>query len=152
MSKPLPKAREPARSRYSPSLRRVVAPRSDQVRTEQRYLQECDINTLMAKYVRTGALPEGIRVGQYGDFSTATSFFDAQMLLQTAEAQFMSLPAKVRAHFDNDPGKLLAFVHNPANRAAAQDLGLLASEGPQAKPGPSTTVPTTNLTPKPDPS
>jgi len=128
------------RSRFTPSPR-VVSDVRGEPRTEQRYAQECDINTLMAKYMRTGQLPEGIRVGTYGDFAQVTNYFDAQMLVQTAEAQFMALPAKVRARFQNDPAQLLAFVHDPANRAEAQDLGLLASEGPQAKPGPSTTVP-----------
>lgn len=118
-------------------------------RTKQEFAQESDLNFIMARYTETGELPESI-VGLYEDFSDAPDFFEAQNILARADAQFSSLPAAVRARCDNDPGKFLEFVHDPANFDELQELGLLRHEvAPRvavpvgAAPGP---------TPAPEPS
>lgn len=101
-------------------------------RTRPEFKAECDINRIMGRYLRNGTLPVGVGVGQYGDFSTVTDFQEAQFILERANAQFKSLPAKVRDEFENDPGKFLTFVSDPKNLEKAKELGLLkAVEGPQ---------------------
>lgn len=99
-------------------------------RTKQSFKDECDINLLMKRY---GTVPAPTRVPQFGDFSEIGTFFDARLAVLEAEQEFMTLPAKVRSRFDNDPGKLLAFLEDERNRAEAISLGLVEA---RAVPGP----------------
>lgn len=95
---------------------------------KQEFKEECDLNNIVRKYVQTGQLPESI-IGTYEDFSDAPSFFDAQVVLARADAQFSALTAEVRSRFDNDPGQFLEFVSDRANFTEARSLGLLSKEG-----------------------
>ena len=56
-----------------------------------------------------------------------------------AEASFMEMPAKVRAEFDNDPGKFVQFFEREENRERAVALGLIkgAPEAPKPPETPS---------------
>lgn len=114
---------------------------------KQAFKDECDINTIMSKYAKTGLIEHVQRVqGSYGDF---TSVQDYQLSLnQVIEAQeaFDHLPAKIRARFNNDPSHLMAFIQNADNYDEAVKLGLVEpkepktpSSTPQPKgpPGPS---------------
>lgn len=96
--------------------------------TQQEFKDECDINKLMARYVQTGVLPEGIGVGVYGDFSQGVDFQEAQQLIKRAEAQFMAMPANVRDRFANSPAAFLDFVSDEKNLDEAYKLGLLSDE------------------------
>lgn len=102
---------------------------SDSDRTQQSFKTECDINTLVKTYARTGVVPgQGIggfefAVDEIVDYQTALN------RLMEADASFMRLPSAVRDRFMNDPGRLLAFVHNPDNRDEAIELGLIAKKG-----------------------
>lgn len=106
----------------------------DVTRTVQDAKDECDINLIMARYQRTGLMPEGIGTGTYGDFSQALEFQDAQNLLIRAREQFEALPSKIRDRFHNNPVELLDFVHNVDNKKEAQELGLLNKEPPVVDP------------------
>lgn len=97
-------------------------------RTQQDAKDECDINVIMKKYVKTGTLPPGIGIGRYGDFSDAADYLDAQNILIQAKQQFDSLPSKVRERFQNSPVAMLAFVHDKTNLEEARSLGLLKDE------------------------
>ena len=48
---------------------------------------------------------------------------------------FMTVPAHIRAEFDNDPAKFLAFVQDDANTEKMREMGLL-QKVPQAAPEP----------------
>lgn len=85
--------------------------------------EECDINVIVKKYMRTGELP-GVRQAIYADISHYTNLQDALHQVAAAEEGFMSLPAEVRRYFDNDPVKLIEFAQDPANNAKAIELGL----------------------------
>lgn len=100
----------------------------DEGRTQQDAKDECDINMIMRKYVKTGTLPPGMGIGRYGDFSTAEDYLDAQNLLIQARAQFDSLPSTVRERFSNSPVSMLAFVADKNNIEEARKLGLLKDE------------------------
>lgn len=97
-------------------------------RTKQEFKNECDINRIMAKYLRTGVPPPGVGIGRYGDFSSVGDFREAQECLVRAQGQFAALPAKVREKFRNDPGEFLKFVHDEKNYDEALSLGLLKDE------------------------
>jgi len=108
-------------------------------RTHQEFKDECDINVLMRRYEATGVMPQPWKsppVAQYGDFSEAPDYFEAQRILATARDQFSGLPSRVRARFNNDPAQLLAFVHDDANLEEARKLGLLRDQAPPAGPPP----------------
>lgn len=100
---------------------------------KQSFKEECDINVIMRRYVSSGQLPPGVGVGSYGDFSGPSDLLEARVLLQRAEAQFASLPARVRERFKNDPGAFLAFVQDKANEEEARELGLLADESEEKR-------------------
>jgi len=95
-------------------------------KTQQQFSEECDINNIMKKYVSTGEFLGHIKTGGiYADFSDIQ---DYQSMLDTviyADQAFQTLPAPVRAKFRNDPGSLLTFLQNPANKAEAIELGLI---------------------------
>lgn len=94
-------------------------------RTKQAHKDECDINNILARYKRTGVLDfQQKHEPQYGDV-TALDFQQAQFTVAAANGMFAAMPAFLRARFDNDPYKFLAFVHDERNRVEAEDLGLL---------------------------
>ena len=84
--------------------------------------------------------------GYYGDFIGAGTYHDALNLIQEAQEMFMTLPAHVRAEFDNDPEKFLEFVHDPDNEEKMRELGLL-----QKVPGERAEAPSRDEAPKPEP-
>ena len=100
-------------------------------RTQQNFVKECDINTLMAQYEKNGIIDHFNRYkGEYADVTGTLDFHAAQNAVIAAGEAFMSLPARVRAKFANDPGAFLAFVEDSANEDEMRELGLL----PPAKP------------------
>jgi len=76
------------------------------------------------QYARTGELPQ-IAGAVYGDFSTTQSYHDMQNTLIEAQKAFKTLPASIRATFNNDPAEVIDFLNNPANRDQAVKLGLI---------------------------
>lgn len=105
--------------------------------TQQQFKDESDINNIMVQFGRGAALPESFRAPQYGDFTGVTDFQSALEAVRQAEASFMSMPAKLRAQFDNDPQLLVEFLGDPANRAKAQELGLVHPDKPDVPAVPS---------------
>lgn len=116
----------------------VDDPESDRFpRTQQSFKDDCDINLIMKRFERTGMLDHLNQFeGSYGDFTDVpTSYHDAVNQVLAAQDMFMTVPARVRAMFDNDPGKFLAFVDDPANAEKMVELGLA-----RQAPAPSSSV------------
>lgn len=94
--------------------------------TKQSLSDECDINVIMARFEKTGVLshsnPDSPR---YGDFADVVDYDESLRVVMDAEEAFMSLPAKVRARFENDPSQIIEFVRDPANMKEAVSLGLI---------------------------
>lgn len=104
-------------------------------RTKQSMQEECDINKIMKRFTRTGRLPEMIRKNPvYGDFSSDLDYQESLNIINKANLQFEALPSNVRKRFDNDPKKLLAFVHDPKNIEEMYDLGLAIRPKPPMEP------------------
>jgi len=95
---------------------------------------ECDINVIISKYLRTGVLPAA-RQGIYADISQMKDLQESLHQVNTAMQSFMELPAEIRREFDNDPVKLVEFASNPSNLARARALGL-APPPPEPAPSP----------------
>ena len=94
--------------------------------TSQSFTRESDINWIVDNFVKTGELAPGLRPPQFGDFTDLPSDFHAALnQVRNAEAAFMTLPAKVRSEFGNDPGRLLDFLQDPKNHDRAVELGIV---------------------------
>lgn len=96
--------------------------------TKQAMKDECDINKIMAKYERQGIITHvAKREAYFADVSEVPDFAMAISVVEKASEMFMSLPAKLRARFDNDPAKYVEFCANPANEKELVELGLKAA-------------------------
>lgn len=102
--------------------------------THQSEAPQCDINTIMLKYQKTGIITHENRYqGQYGDFTnTPTDYHESMNAVLEAQDMFDSLPSSVRKRFHNDPASFLDFVGNPDNQDEMVRLGLS-----KARPAPS---------------
>ena len=92
---------------------------------QQSFKEECDINNIVAKFLKTGELPENVRMPQSGDFTGITDFQTAMNMVIEAQDAFMAFPADVRARFANDPQRMMDFLADESNRDEAIKLGLV---------------------------
>lgn len=97
----------------------------DESRTQQQFAEECDINFIADQFGLTGELPTVLDLPKQGDFTGIFDFQSAMNQVVHAQQQFLTLPAKLRARFDNSPQKLLDFMGDPENREEAERLGLV---------------------------
>ena len=101
--------------------------------TAQEYKKECDINNIMKKYSKTGAISHLAKYGaQYG-MATSASFHDAMSLVASANSMFEELPANIKDKFRHDPGAFFDFVNDPKNLEEARELGLAEKDVSQLK-------------------
>lgn len=116
---------------YGPK-RKVVIDASDKFGpgAKQSFREECDINNIMRKYQKTGALTWLAKhEPTFGDF-TGFDFMEAQMIVAKAKEMFADLPSSVRERFAHDPAKFLEFMEDPANVDEAVKLGLAVKREP----------------------
>lgn len=105
-------------------------------RTKQAFKDECDVNNIVARFMKTGVLDAQNRhAPRYGD-CTGLEFQAGMEIILKAKNIFAALPAKLRDRFQNDPGKFLDFVQDEENREEATKLGLLKPKAPEATPLP----------------
>lgn len=105
--------------------------------TRQEFAAECDINTLMEKYEKTGLLtPQMLssREPSYLDVSDVPDLQSALALVRDAETAFMTLPARTRLQFENNPLKFVAFAEDPANIDQMREWNLAPPK--ELPPGP----------------
>lgn len=94
--------------------------------TEQHHRDDCDINTIVSRYNRTGILPVNNLPPIYGDVSLMPKdYAEATSMISSANSWFSSLPSALRSRFDNSPEKILSFLSDPANHDEAVKLGLV---------------------------
>lgn len=103
--------------------------------TQQQFVEESDINFIAERYGLTGEMPQVLDLPRYGNFEGIFDFQSAQNAVVQANQQFMTLPAKMRARFNNSPQQLLEFLGDPENRKEAEFLGLV--NPPKRAPEPS---------------
>lgn len=113
---------------------RVYATISGVSRTKQSHTAETDINTIVARYTATGNFTHINRnTPKYGDFSKVGDYQQALDAVLEAQYDFDELPAVIRKRMDNDPGKLIEFLADPANLEEGRKLGLFEPEKPSPK-------------------
>lgn len=98
----------------------------EEKRTKSEFAEECNINTIMARYKKTGVLPDNARAAaaRFGDFSQVPTFQEMQHKLIAAHEMFAALPSDVRKMFDNDPGEFIAAADTLEGRQLLVKLGL----------------------------
>lgn len=122
-------------------------------RTKQSFKDECDINVIIRRFLRTGVMDFTARnEPRYGD-CTGMEYTQAMQTVAAAKSLFNELPAALRARFDNEPALFLDFVQDDKNRDEARELGLLKPEeapkpAPASPPAAPTAAPATEA-PKP---
>lgn len=124
---------------------RVILVTPDPSKTKQSFRDECDINTIMAKYRATGILDHvQIHKGRYEDLPSEIDYHADVLAVMAAQDAFASLPAAIRARFENDPAKFVGFVQDPENQEEIDEMGL----GQQSMPAPPAPAPS----PEPEPA
>lgn len=117
---------------YGPRLRHPT-PIVGKSMAHQSMRDECDINRIMERWLKTGVLEHRNRYeGHYGDFlDVPADYHQAANQVLAAQEMFLELPAKVRKRFGNDPGAFLEFVGDPENRSELEKLGLAKPKPPE---------------------
>lgn len=109
-----------------PFIRRKVAGISfdpKEGRTKGSFKDECNINYIMNKYLKTGQLPNVRENLLYGEAS-GLDLFEAQQLVAKANSMFEELPSNVRNKFENDQSKFLDFINDDKNLEEMIELGI----------------------------
>lgn len=99
--------------------------------TKQEFARECDINNVIKAFKTHGMFTHvnaKAAQGAYQDLPDSVDFQESLHTIMVAEQAFMSLPAKVRDRFGQDPAQFLAFMQDPANLKEARELGLVHPE------------------------
>lgn len=114
----------------------------DKSLAQQQFLEESDINTLVERFHLTGEMPQLTTLPAYADYEGIFDFQSAMNTIRAAQETFMTLPAKLRARFHNEPQEFLDFCNDPENLEEARKLGLLKPQEPAPAPAPIETTPT----------
>lgn len=125
---------------------RVTFPRPGQpvgdLVTKQSHKAECDIHNILRQYQRTGIINH-VQAARptYQDLPSDVDFQQALHTMMAAEEAFAGLPARVRAHFSNDPAAFLAAFSDPDQVETLRGFGLV---NPKPADPPSPSLPDTN--------
>lgn len=110
---------------------RVQLECNDPSRTKQSFQKECDINTIMAKYQKTGLVSHVSNFkGNYSELPNQLSYHEALNNVMASKNAFSTLPSSIRTQFGNDPAQFLEFVQNPDNTDEMIEMGLAKAPGP----------------------
>lgn len=119
------------RTGYGPKRKIAMTFAENSPHTRQEFKDEADINTIMARYQRTGELPQlNLTAPQYLQLDGAT-FQEHMEFVAEAQSMFEELPSRIRNRFDNDPAKFLDFTSNENNRQELARMGLLSASATQ---------------------
>jgi len=95
-------------------------------RTKSEYAADLDRNEIMRKYEHFGVMPHELREqGFYADVSNIPNYQDSLIAVQNGKQAFMTLPARIRKRFGNDPQNLLDFLSDDNNYEEAVKLGII---------------------------
>lgn len=102
-------------------------------RTRQSFKDECDINSIMERFNKTGLINHYNKYQAQYKETTPQTFTNAQFVIANAKSMFEELPAKARAHFHNNPTEFLEFANSiePDDKVSQQtliDLGLATAK------------------------
>lgn len=114
----------------------------DESRTHQEFKEESDINTIIDRFgIGENPIEAQKWVTNVDIADAPDNYMDVMNQLNAARDQFMSLPAKVRSRFDNDPAAFVDFVSDAANLDEMVHLGLAERREPPAPVPPAPVAP-----------
>lgn len=122
--------------------------------TQQHSKDECDINKIMARYVKTGVLDHVAKYAPQYTENNEVDYHNSMNIVLRANEMFADLPSPVRLRFENDPGQFLEFVNNPDNHSQLAEMGLTNTpmSPPSDNPAPPTAPPGQQASPETPPS
>lgn len=106
----------------------------DETRAQQQFKEETDINVIVERFGLTGELPQNGRMPIQEEFVEVTSYQEALNKLMEADREFMTLPAAIRAEFQNDPGRFVEFASDKANLPKLREWGMARPEAKEPEP------------------
>lgn len=92
---------------------------------EQHHKNDCDINTILKKYDKTGLITHVNNAkAEYGDFTVVNEYQENLQHVINAQMAFEELPSDIRKKFANDPGAFFEFATDPSNIDKMIEYGL----------------------------
>lgn len=104
---------------------------------KQEFKAECDINNIIKQFSATGMIRHvsaRAAEGRYEDLPDPQEFQESLHIIKEATDAFMTLPAKIRDRFQQDPEQFLAFCSDPKNEDEMRSLGILNPLTPPPEP------------------
>lgn len=140
------------RKKGSSSPRRVALDFSeDPGRTKQEFKKECDINNIMAKFRKTGAIEHVQKHGAVYGEASGVDFTEAMRIVTHGNTLWEELPSHIKDDYSG-PAEFLDFVHDEANLDAVRELfGEAPASIPPAEPEAPLAPPVAPATPDPAP-
>ena len=102
--------------------------------TKQSFKDETNINKIMEKFQRTGAIDHYAKYAPNYDDATSDDLHTSLNIIADANSMFEELPSSIRKKFENNPQKFLDFVQDPKNLEEMRELGLAEKKSPTPKP------------------
>lgn len=104
---------------------RVQSSNNLPTRTQQQHKNECDINQIMKKYIKTGLITHlNQKAGGFRDLTEVPDYQQALDTVIQAQQAFGTLSAELRYKFKNDPHELIEFLKDEKNNEEAYKYGL----------------------------
>lgn len=122
------------RSAYDGSRVSVVV-KCGPSRVKQSLREQADVNSILARYARTGVWNRTARAPMFGDVSFVGSYHEALSRVMEAKNDARRLPGRARELYESDPERYLARVVSASDRDALVELGLLEPEVIEAPSG-----------------
>ena len=94
----------------------VKAEHSGKTMTKQSHREECDVNMILAKFQKTGAITHVNDNQPQYSVHDGMDFKEAMDIVTSSKELFAGLPSEIRTHFQNDPAEFLDYVNDPNNQ------------------------------------
>lgn len=106
-------------------------------RTKQSFKDESNINFIMAKYAKTGVLPQARQdqLGQFLDLPDQIDLHTALQFMDVGSEAFEKLPAQLRKTFNNSPVEFLEALQSADHRDMLIEFGIF-NRPPAPAPAP----------------
>ncbi len=114
------------RNAYSPRIS-VVSPCGEGA-AQQQFKEDCDVNTIMQRYQKTGAIDHVSKHQTEYGFASPLDYHQSMNIIAQADSMFNDLPSSVRNEFNNNPQAFLEFVQDAKNADRAKKLGLALTD------------------------
>lgn len=105
---------------------RTATVNTEKSMTQQNFKEEQDINTIVARVLKTGTLPDIPIPNVYANLSTQEDYHTMLNRIAETNGLFYRLDPELRAEYNNDPG---AWLQDVNEKLAAGDLAPLREMG-----------------------